>query len=137
MADQEQRTVTATADASPWHRSPVAVTLFALLALLVLFCAGFLFRQPDDQAIPAAAGAMPAPPSAEVRAIQQDLRVLNFYDRDVTGEWNDATITALMDFQRWAGLKADGLWEPRTQAALQAALDNGDQRPGLEFSAGR
>lgn len=124
-------------DTPPRHRRPVVVTLFALLAGLVLFCAGFVFRQTEEGAAARAQSGPGVPAADEVRGIQADLGTLDFYDREVTGRWDTATVAALMSFQRWAGLEADGVWGPRTAAAIQAALDNDGPRTGISTAQGR
>jgi peptidoglycan hydrolase-like protein with peptidoglycan-binding domain len=57
-----------------------------------------------------------------IRRLQRDLTTLHFYAGPVTGIETAATKTAVIRFQRAAHLKPDGLWGPRSQAALDKML---------------
>ena len=54
--------------------------------------------------------------------MQRDLTTLHFYAGPVTGIETAATKTAVIRFQRAAHLKPDGLWGPKSQAALDTML---------------
>lgn len=53
-----------------------------------------------------------------VRDIQERLKDLQYYTGNITGEYDKATRTAVMAYQKAAGLKADGICGVETQAAL-------------------
>jgi peptidoglycan hydrolase-like protein with peptidoglycan-binding domain len=62
------------------------------------------------------------PALAWIRRLQRDLTTLRFYTRPVTGVETAATKIAVIRFQRAAHLKPDGLWGPKSQAALDKML---------------
>ena len=64
----------------------------------------------------------PPPALAWIRNLQRDLTKLHFYSGPVTGVETPATKTAVIRFQHAAHLKPDGLWGPRSQAALDKML---------------
>lgn len=80
-----------------------------LLALAALLAASL--------ALPAAGGAA-ARGSSDVAALQVALRQKGLYPGTIDGYLNDATIQALVAFQRKAGLTPDGIPGPRTRRAL-------------------
>jgi cytochrome c2 len=55
---------------------------------------------------------------AKVRSIQRELARLGYFHHAVTGDYGPVTTAAVKAFQKIAGLKADGLWGPKTAAAL-------------------
>jgi peptidoglycan hydrolase-like protein with peptidoglycan-binding domain len=57
-----------------------------------------------------------------IRRLQRDLTTLHFYAGAVTGVETSETKTAVIRFQRAAHLKPDGLWGPKSQAALDKML---------------
>ncbi|MBV8079516.1 MAG: peptidoglycan-binding protein [Actinobacteria bacterium] len=57
-------------------------------------------------------------PPAKVRAIQRSLARLGFFHHVVTGFYGPVTKAAVAAFQRSVGLTADGLWGPKTAAAV-------------------
>ena len=57
-----------------------------------------------------------------IRNLQRDLTRVHFYSGPVTGVETNATKLAVIRFQRAAHLKPDGLWGPRSQAALDKML---------------
>jgi mono/diheme cytochrome c family protein len=57
-------------------------------------------------------------PPAKVRRIQRALARLGFFHHAVTGFYGPITQAAVAAFQRAAGLTPDGLWGPKTAAAL-------------------
>ncbi len=59
---------------------------------------------------------------AWIRNLQRDLTRLQFYAGPITGIETNATKIAVIHFQRAAHLKPDGLWGPRSQAALDKML---------------
>jgi cytochrome c553 len=61
-------------------------------------------------------------PTAKVRRLQQDLAKLGFFHHVVTGYYGPVTTKAVKRFQRSVGLAPDGIWGPRTAAALKARL---------------
>jgi cytochrome c553 len=54
--------------------------------------------------------------------IQRTLRKLGFFHGPVTGYYGPLTTAAVKRFQRSAGLKADGVWGPKSAAALKRRL---------------
>jgi len=68
------------------------------------------------------AAAAPKLPPAKVRAIQADLARLGFFHHVVTGFYGPVTRAAVAAFQRAAGLPVDGLWGPKTAAAVARRL---------------
>jgi len=57
-------------------------------------------------------------PPAKVRRIQRALARLGFFHHAVTGFYGPITQAAVAAFQRSVGLTPDGLWGPKTAAAL-------------------
>jgi peptidoglycan hydrolase-like protein with peptidoglycan-binding domain len=64
----------------------------------------------------------PAAPLGWIRKLQRDLKRLHFYAGPITGVETPATKNAVVRFQRAAHLRPDGLWGPRSQAALDRML---------------
>jgi peptidoglycan hydrolase-like protein with peptidoglycan-binding domain len=64
-----------------------------------------------------------------IRNLQRDLKTLHFYAGPVTGVETVATRTAVIRFQRTAHLKPDGLWGPKSQAALDKMLGRRSAKP--------
>ena len=62
------------------------------------------------------------PPAAWVRRLQRDLAKLGYFHHAVTGVYGPITTAAVTRFQRAAGLKPDGMWGPKSQAALKKRL---------------
>jgi peptidoglycan hydrolase-like protein with peptidoglycan-binding domain len=63
------------------------------------------------------------------RRLQGDLTTLHFYTGPVTGIETPATKSAVIRFQRAAHLKPDGLWGPKSQAALDKMLHRKPSKP--------
>ena len=57
-----------------------------------------------------------------IRNLQRDLTTLHFYSGPVTGVYTPATKAAVIRFQKAAHLVPDGLWGPKSQAALDRML---------------
>ena len=77
---------------------------------------------PPKSAPPTPASQPPKPPSAQTRALQQRLADLGFIRSDeVDGRPGPRTTSAVVAFQKWAGLARDGVPGPATRAALNAA----------------
>jgi peptidoglycan hydrolase-like protein with peptidoglycan-binding domain len=66
---------------------------------------------------------------AWIRRLQRDLTTLHFYAGPLTGRNSTATRTAIVQFQRAAHLKPDGLWGPKSQAALDKMLHRTPTKP--------
>ena len=66
---------------------------------------------------------------AWIRRLQHDLTTLHFYTGPTTGIDTAATKTAVIRFQRAAHLKPDGLWGPKSQAALDKMLHRKPSKP--------
>jgi mono/diheme cytochrome c family protein len=64
-------------------------------------------------------GASTTMPASTVRQIQKSLLRLGFFHGPVTGFYGPLTTAAVKRFQHAAGLKADGIWGPRSAAALK------------------
>ena len=62
---------------------------------------------------------------ASVRRLQADLARLGYFHHVVTGFYGVVTTAAVRQFQRTAGLNADGIWGPISAAALRRRLPNG------------
>lgn len=69
----------------------------------------------------AAATALPAP-LAWVKSLQQELARLGLFTGPANGVLGPVTTGSIKAFQAKAGLKADGLWGPASQAALVTAI---------------
>ena len=69
----------------------------------------------------AAATALPAP-LAWVKSLQQKLARLGLFSGPANGVLGPVTTASIKAFQAKAGLKADGLWGPSSQAALVTAI---------------
>ena len=69
------------------------------------------------------------PALAWIRRLQHDLTTLHFYTGPTTGIDTAATKTAVIRFQRAAHLKPDGLWGPKSQAALDKMLHRKPSKP--------
>ncbi len=54
--------------------------------------------------------------------LQRDLKKLGFFHGPVTGYYGPLTTAAVKRFQRSAGLKADGVWGPKSASALRRRL---------------
>jgi len=57
----------------------------------------------------------------EVKKIQSGLNQVG-YKLTVDGDWGKNTQAAVLDFQEKAGMNPDGLWGPKSEAALAAAI---------------
>jgi peptidoglycan hydrolase-like protein with peptidoglycan-binding domain len=66
---------------------------------------------------------------AWIRRLQRDLTTLHFYAAPVTGIETAALKAAVIRFQRAAHLKPDGLWGPKSQAALDKMLGRKPTKP--------
>jgi len=79
------------------------------------------------QTIPLLPPSIPPPPrEADLRTwlgAQAALKALGFYDGNVDGLWGPLSKSALLAFQEGHGLAADGIYGPKTRAALQSAYD--------------
>jgi len=53
---------------------------------------------------------------------QKALLKLGFYKGDIDGVWGPTSKTALVEFQKSAGLVADGVWGDRTTDAIRVAM---------------
>jgi peptidoglycan hydrolase-like protein with peptidoglycan-binding domain len=73
-----------------------------------------LGRKPSNGKLP--------PPLGWIRSLQRDLTTLHFYSGPVTGVYTPATRAAVIRFQKAAHLVPDGLWGPKSQAALDKML---------------
>jgi mono/diheme cytochrome c family protein len=67
----------------------------------------------------APSSSMPAP---RVRQLQRNLAKLGFFHHVVTGYYGPVTTKAVKRFQRSVGLTPDGIWGPKSEAALKAHL---------------
>jgi peptidoglycan hydrolase-like protein with peptidoglycan-binding domain len=66
---------------------------------------------------------------AWIRRLQRDLTTLHFYSAAITGRDSQTTRAAIIRFQHAAHLKPDGLWGPRSQAALDKMLHRTPSKP--------
>lgn len=64
-------------------------------------------------------------PSNAIKAIQQELAELNFYQGPINGYDTAATVSAVQNLQREAGLPQTGHMDPQTRAALLKYLAQG------------
>jgi peptidoglycan hydrolase-like protein with peptidoglycan-binding domain len=71
---------------------------------------------------PAGSAAASRLPATVVRQLQQRLTALGYFNGPVTGFYGPLTRAAVKAFQQAAGLTADGVWGPKTKAAVTAAL---------------
>jgi N-acetylmuramoyl-L-alanine amidase len=58
-------------------------------------------------------------PVSKVVRLQHELATLGFFHGPFTGFYGPLTTTAVRHFQRSAGLHVDGIWGPRSAAALK------------------
>lgn len=65
-------------------------------------------------------------PSNAVKAIQQELAELNFYQGPINGYDTPATVSAVQNLQREAGLPQTGHMDNQTRTALMRYLAQGD-----------
>ncbi len=75
---------------------------------------------------------------AEVKALQEKLSALGFYDGSLDGDFGPGTDAAVRAFQEAQGLTVDGLVGPNTLKALEAATAQGpaDPPPGAVLRVG-
>ena len=59
---------------------------------------------------------------SRVSEMQEALRKLGSYTGEIDGMWGPKSKSALVEFQREAGLRPDGVWGPQTTAAVTARL---------------
>ncbi|MFN8168365.1 MAG: peptidoglycan-binding domain-containing protein [Candidatus Nanopelagicales bacterium] len=64
-------------------------------------------------------------PSNAIKAVQQELAELNFYQGPINGYDTAATVSAVQNLQREAGLPQTGHMDPQTRAALLKYLAQG------------
>ena len=64
----------------------------------------------------------PAAHSSAVKRLQLQLRRLGFFNGPVTGLYGFVTTAAVRHFQASVGLKADGIWGPKSKQALAHRL---------------
>ena len=57
--------------------------------------------------------------TSAVKRIQRDLGRLGFFHHAITGFYGPVTTAAVKRFQRSAGLHPDGVWGPKTAAAMR------------------
>jgi mono/diheme cytochrome c family protein len=60
--------------------------------------------------------------AAEVKKLQRGLARLGYFHHAVTGYFGPVTATAVKAFQKAMGLKSDGVWGPKTAAALARSI---------------
>ncbi len=98
--------------------------MFRSLLICLLCLTGFaqqLPLPPHYEQLPPTAQLQPGMQSAEVAALQWALAWLG-YELDRDGVYGEQTRTALEDFQRSAGLSADGLFGPGTRRIFDQQL---------------
>jgi peptidoglycan endopeptidase LytF len=59
-----------------------------------------------------------------ISKIQEDLKTLGYYQGDITGKMDDATVKAVKAFQQDNKLKVDGKIGKQTLKALRSAMKN-------------
>ena len=77
---------------------------------------------PVGRRLPASAVAASGLSTTATARIQRDLKKLGFFHGPVTGYYGPLTTAAVKRFQRSAGLKADGIWGPKSARALRHRL---------------
>jgi peptidoglycan hydrolase-like protein with peptidoglycan-binding domain len=75
---------------------------------------------------PAGGGSHTVEPDNAIKAVQQELAELNFYQGPINGYDTAATISAVQDLQREAGLPQTGHMNDQTRQALLRYLAQGD-----------
>ena len=94
---------------------------------------------PPDHAAPTTTTAPPPPDNSVLRRGTEDpfvglleaqLRDLGFRPGDVDNSYTDATFAAVMAFQKYEGISADGHAGPQTMAALADGLTGAGPREG-------
>jgi peptidoglycan hydrolase-like protein with peptidoglycan-binding domain len=91
------------------------------LASWVSASAGGVVSASGPAATPGGTTAAGSLGTAAIRRIQRTLATLSYFKGPVTGFYGPLTTAAVKAFQQASGLAADGIWGPRTQAALAAA----------------
>ncbi len=60
--------------------------------------------------------------TAEVKKLQRGLARLGYFHHAITGYYGPVTVAAVKAFQKAVGLKSDGVWGPKTAAALARSI---------------
>ncbi|MCA9352851.1 peptidoglycan-binding protein [Patescibacteria group bacterium] len=111
-----------------------------LLATFIVFSGSPVFAQSNTDAVATSVGAAVVNTddvpqlsytqtlrrgvkSEQVRALQNILKELGFYDRSLDGDYGSGTYAAVLAFQRARGLAADGVAGPKTFAAIMASAN--------------
>lgn len=102
----------------------IAVTL----AFLLVLCAGFCISYKADAYV------VKGNTSSNIRAVQQRLSALGYYNYKVDGIWGWRTTAAVKNFQRDYGLTADGIVGKNTERALKITLSSGSSSSSLSTS---
>ncbi len=98
-------------------RLKIVVALVLALLLVVCTCLSFSYK--------ADAYVVKGNTSANVRAVQQRLSNLGYYNYKVDGIWGWRTSNAVKNFQRDYGLTVDGIVGKNTEKALKITLSGG------------
>lgn len=125
-------TTTATAASSYRNRNRVMAGI-AVAALALGAVAGVAYgveRDAQASSSSAAGGSGHVQPSNAIKTLQQELAELNFYSGPINGYDTPATVAAVQNLQREAGLPQTGQMNAQTRAALMNYLANGDNTMG-------
>lgn len=74
--------------------------------------------------------------AGDARSLQQLLALLGYYERELTGEWDEATAGALQAFQADHRLPATGELDPATLEALGGPAERLNDRPRFRYLPG-
>jgi peptidoglycan hydrolase-like protein with peptidoglycan-binding domain len=111
-------------------RRPGRVVAIAALvtAAVVAVTGGVVLTVDANRAASASSASQHTQPSDSIKALQQELAELNFYDGPITGYEGPQTIAAIQNLQRAAHLPQTGQMNSETRAALLQFLAQGDNQ---------
>ncbi len=105
-------------------RTVIASVLAILLVVCAFFCVSYS----------ANAYVVKGNTSSNIRAVQQRLSTLGYYNYKVDGIWGWRTTAAVKNFQRDWGLTVDGIVGKNTEKALKITLSGGNSASSLTTS---
>ncbi|MFN8168364.1 MAG: peptidoglycan-binding domain-containing protein [Candidatus Nanopelagicales bacterium] len=121
---------TTAATTSPRNRNRVIAGIAVAALALGAVAAGVAYTVERNDAAAsssssASGGNHDVQPSNAIKAVQQELAELNFYQGPINGYDTPATVAAVQNLQAQAGLPQTGHMDPQTRAALLRYLAQG------------